>query len=69
MGTSYGSIPPFGIDLFVDDSDGVMLEGEMHGFGVIVVDPGDPCWASKVKAACRVSPDGSGKPKPLRGSA
>ncbi|WP_057916484.1 hypothetical protein [Lysobacter antibioticus] len=46
--------PAFGIDLLVDDSEGVMLEGEMHGFCVLVVDSGDPHWACKVKAACQV---------------
>ncbi len=38
--------PAFGIDLHVDDSDGVRLEGERHGFAVVVVSPEDPDWTS-----------------------
>ena len=41
----------FGIDLHVDDSDGVRLEGERHGFRVVVVAPEDGWWAEKVLAA------------------
>jgi hypothetical protein len=43
--------PAFGIDLHVDDSEGVGLEGERHGFVVIVVAPEDPDWASRVLEA------------------
>ena len=45
--------PAFGIDLLIDDSAGVEIEGEMHGFTVLVVDPGDVDWACKVRAAAR----------------
>lgn len=45
--------PAFGIDLLVDDSAGVELEGRLHGFSVLVVEPDDADWASKVKAAVR----------------
>lgn len=41
----------FGIDLHVDDSDGVRQEGHEWGFRVVVVDPDDPGWADKVLAA------------------
>ena len=41
----------FGIDLHVDDSDGVRLEGKRHGFRVVVVAPDDDGWAEKVLAA------------------
>ncbi len=41
----------FGIDLHVDDSDGVRVEGERHDFRVVVVAPGDGDWAEKVLAA------------------
>jgi hypothetical protein len=41
----------FEIDLHVDDSRGVAMEGEAHGFNVCVIDPGDADWASKVLAA------------------
>ena len=45
--------PAFGIDLLIDDSVGVEIEGKIHGFTVLVVDPGDVDWASKVRAAAR----------------
>ena len=41
----------FGIDLHVDDSEGVRLEGERHGFAVVVVSPEDPDWTSRVLEA------------------
>ena len=40
--------PAFGIDYHVDDSEGVRMEGEEHGFRVIVVRPGDEHWTQKV---------------------
>jgi hypothetical protein len=40
--------PSFGIDLHVDDLDGVRLEGERHGFKVLVVRPEDEDWVEKV---------------------
>jgi hypothetical protein len=43
--------PTFGIDLLVDDSEGVRIEGERHGFRVLVVRPEDEQWAEKVRAA------------------
>ena len=43
--------PAFGIDLHVDDSEGVRLEGERHGFAVVVVSPEDPDWTSRVLQA------------------
>jgi hypothetical protein len=41
----------FDIDLHVDDSEGVRLEGVDHGFRVVVVCPKDEHWAQKVKDA------------------
>jgi hypothetical protein len=38
----------FGIDLHIDDSDGVRMEGEQHGFSVVVVSPDDPAWTEKI---------------------
>lgn len=38
----------FGIDLHIDDSEGVRLEGERYGFDVLVVAPDDTGWAQKV---------------------
>jgi hypothetical protein len=45
--------PAFGIDLLIDDSAGVEIEGKAHGFTVLVVEPGDMDWAAKVRAAAR----------------
>jgi hypothetical protein len=41
----------FGIDLHVDDSAGVRIEGEQHGFHVVVVEPNDESWANLVLSA------------------
>lgn len=41
--------PSFGIDLLIDDADGVRLEGERHGFRVLVVRPEDLEWVEKVR--------------------
>lgn len=46
--------PSFGIDVLVDDSEGVRIEGERHGFRVLVVAPEDEQWAAKVRAALDV---------------
>ena len=40
--------PIFGIDLHVDNSEGVRMEGDEHGFRVLVVRPDDTQWAQKV---------------------
>ncbi|MBM3994304.1 MAG: hypothetical protein FJ303_09160 [Planctomycetes bacterium] len=45
--------PAFGIDLHVDDSEGVAEEGRMHGFRVVVVSPSDLDWAERVLDAVR----------------
>lgn len=41
----------FGIDLHVDDSEGVRMEGEHYGFDVHVVAPDDENWAQGVLQA------------------
>lgn len=38
----------FGIDLHIDDSEGVKDEGKKYGFQVLVLDPQDPEWTEKV---------------------
>jgi hypothetical protein len=43
--------PAFGIDLHIDDSEGVGLEGERHGFAVVVISPKDAGWAARVLKA------------------
>ncbi len=40
--------PAFDIDLHVDDSEGVRIEGDDHGFRVVVVCPKDESWTQKV---------------------
>jgi hypothetical protein len=45
--------PAFGIDLHVDDSEGVGEEGRRFGFDVVVVRPDDLEWTGKVLAAVR----------------
>jgi hypothetical protein len=43
--------PAFGIDLHVDDSEGVLMEGQEHGFRVVIVSPNDEHWTDKVLEA------------------
>jgi len=43
--------PAFGIDLHIDDSEGVAMEGREHGFRVVVVSPHDEQWATRVLSA------------------
>ena len=38
----------FDIDLHVDDLPGVAVEGEEHGFDVLVVDPHDEDWTARI---------------------
>jgi hypothetical protein len=45
--------PAFGIDLHVDDSEGVYEEGKLHRFRVFVVSPEDVNWVARVLAAVR----------------
>jgi hypothetical protein len=40
--------PAFGIDLHVDDSLGVKMEGDTHGFRVVLVRPDDKLWTQQV---------------------
>ena len=40
--------PAFGIDLHVDDSEGVRMEGLEHRFRVVIVTPDDENWGEKV---------------------
>ena len=53
--------PAFGIDLHVDDSEGVGLEGQRHGFAVVVVSPEDPDWAARVLEAVDAKGSGPGQ--------
>jgi hypothetical protein len=40
--------PAFDIDLHVDDSEGVRMEGDEFGFRVVVVRPDDENWTERV---------------------
>ncbi|WP_211339455.1 hypothetical protein [Hymenobacter perfusus] len=48
--------PTFGINLLVDDSEGVRLEGERYGFRVLVAPPEDAEWVAAVRRAVGGSP-------------
>ena len=50
--------PAFGIDLHIDDSEGVAEEGKRHRFGVVVVSPTDLQWGIRILEAVesRVQP-------------
>jgi hypothetical protein len=39
----------FGIDLHIDDSEGLRLEGKQHGFDVLVIDPADANWTQRIR--------------------
>ena len=43
--------PSFGIDLLIDDSEGVRIESERHVFRVLVVAPDDMRLAEKIQKA------------------
>jgi len=45
--------PAFSIDLLIDDLPGVALEGQRHGFDVLVVDPNDADWTEQVGTAVK----------------
>jgi hypothetical protein len=57
--------PAFGIDLHVDDSEGVREEGQRHGFAVVVVSPSDRDWVTRALQAVQSRsyglPDGLGQ--------
>lgn len=38
----------FGIDIHVDDSEGVKIEGEKFGFKTIIINPNDREWTTKI---------------------
>ena len=38
----------FGIDLHIDDSEGVRIEGEQYHFNTLIVRPDDTGWVEKV---------------------
>src|ERR1700674_1900086 len=42
--------PAFGIDLMVDDAEGVRIEGERLGFTVLNVNENDAAWCTKVES-------------------
>jgi len=40
--------PQFGIDVLIDDSEGVAMEGKKHHFEVIVIAPDNERWVEKL---------------------
>jgi hypothetical protein len=48
--------PAFGIDLHVDDSEGVAEEGKRHRFNVLVISPADEDWVVRVLEAVQFRP-------------
>jgi phosphoserine phosphatase len=46
--------PAFGIDVLVDDSEGVSVEGETHGFKVVQVPPTDRNWTDRVRSMVKM---------------
>jgi hypothetical protein len=44
----------FGIDLHIDDSEGLDVDGERHGFRALVISPNDSDWVQKVQEAVRL---------------
>jgi hypothetical protein len=40
--------PQFGIDILIDDSEGVAIEGKKYNFEVIVIAPDDEKWVEKL---------------------
>jgi phosphoglycolate phosphatase-like HAD superfamily hydrolase len=43
--------PAFGIDLLVDDAEGVALEGKRFGFSVLCISEDDDAWCARVSSA------------------
>jgi hypothetical protein len=41
--------PAFNIDLHVDDSKGVEIEGQRHGFKTVIIDEHQPDWVNHVR--------------------
>ena len=49
--------PAFGIDLLIDDAEGVSIEGERFSFRVFRISENDPSWCAAVKKAAGMSTD------------
>lgn len=45
--------PAFGIDLLIDDSEGVRLEGERLGFSVLTISENDSDWCARIRDTCK----------------
>ncbi|TAE48671.1 MAG: HAD family hydrolase [Cytophagia bacterium] len=41
--------PYFGIDVLIDDSEGVRIEAEKNNFKVIIIQPNNPNWVENIK--------------------
>jgi FMN phosphatase YigB (HAD superfamily) len=54
----YSKFPPaFGIDIHVDDSPGLKIEGDKFNFRTIIVDGKDLTWTDKVLKVIATPPD------------
>lgn len=56
--------PAFGIDLLVDESEGVWRESQRHGFTMVLLRPDDPAWADSVLARARSRDRAEGARRP-----
>lgn len=43
----------FGVDLHIDDSEGVAIEAQRFGFRTLIIDPEDPEWSATILNAVR----------------
>jgi hypothetical protein len=47
--TRYSKFPPaFGIDLHIDDSPGLQIEGAKHNFRTMIIDENDLTWGDRI---------------------
>ena len=56
--------PAFGIDVLVDDWEGVLMEGRKRNFQVIPVTPDDCEWTAKVLEGLAIEPSADGQHRP-----
>ncbi|WP_118973976.1 HAD family hydrolase [Taibaiella koreensis] len=53
----YSKYPPaFSIDVHIDDSEGVAMEGQRHGFAVIVIEEREKDWQGYILDALKALP-------------
>ena len=52
----------FGVDLHIDDSPGVAVEGQRFGFRTLIIDPGDREWCQMILAEVSAMLQATGAP-------